>query len=153
MICRGHVPMAGQGGCRVNKDVLPFILYFLPKGQKLTKPNLVKVVKHFHLAFKDMDTSEVYDVLIEQLVQAINRYDPNYKDKVKRVCEVIDNELSRQFTGADIDRHLGINSHRYIRLLVCIGFFQSVQEGPGSKVVRYARAGSWPSYATFRRPG
>jgi hypothetical protein len=85
MICRGHVPMAGQGGCRVNKDVLPFILYFLPKGQKLTKPNLVKVVKRFHLTFKDMDTSEVYDVLIEQLVQTINRYDPNYKDKVKRV--------------------------------------------------------------------
>jgi hypothetical protein len=89
MICRGHVPMAGQGGCRVNKDVLPFILYFLPKGQQLTLPAMIKVVKHFHLAFKDMDTLEVYDVLMEQLVQAINGYDPNYKKKVRRVVEVI----------------------------------------------------------------
>jgi len=38
---------------------------------------VTKVVKHFHLAFKGMETEEIYDVLMEQLVAAINGYDPN----------------------------------------------------------------------------
>jgi len=38
MICRGHVPIRGNTGDKiapVNKDVKPFLLYFLPKGQSL----------------------------------------------------------------------------------------------------------------------
>jgi hypothetical protein len=36
MICRGHVPIMGVGNqpARMNPDVRPFLLYFLPKGQK-----------------------------------------------------------------------------------------------------------------------
>ena len=34
MICRGHVPVIGRGdqGAPINKDIKPFLLYFLPKG-------------------------------------------------------------------------------------------------------------------------
>ena len=39
MICRGRVPIVGHGSnpCYTNKDVKPFLLYFLPKGQKPTR--------------------------------------------------------------------------------------------------------------------
>jgi hypothetical protein len=38
MICRGHVPVIGRGQYSagpINKDVKPFLLYFLPKGSSL----------------------------------------------------------------------------------------------------------------------
>jgi len=39
MICCGRVPIVGHGSnpCYTNKDVKPFLLYFLPKGQKPTR--------------------------------------------------------------------------------------------------------------------
>jgi hypothetical protein len=79
MICRGHVPILGIGPKstfgNVNGDVRKFLYYFLPKGQTLTRQNLNPVVRHLHLAFKDMETEERYDVLMEQMVRAINQYD------------------------------------------------------------------------------
>ena len=53
-----------------------FLYYFLPKGQTLTRQSLNPVVRHLHLAFKDMDTEEVYDVLMEQMVrhQSVRSY-------------------------------------------------------------------------------
>jgi hypothetical protein len=81
-------------------------------------------VKHFHLAFKGMETEEIYDVLMEQLVATIKGYDPQYTEKVKRSVEVVENELStrKQFSFADINRHLDFDCHRYIRLLGRLGF-------------------------------
>jgi hypothetical protein len=32
-------------------------------------------VKNFHLAFKGMDSGEVYDVLMEQFLMAVAKYD------------------------------------------------------------------------------
>jgi hypothetical protein len=126
MICRGHVPVAGHGSNpNFNKDVKPFLMYFLPKGQKPgARGNMSKVVRHLHLAFKGMETEEVYDVLIMHLMNAINGYDPHYKRKVKLVAEVIKNELSKrkQFTAADVNRHLDIDCHRDLRLLGRAGF-------------------------------
>ena len=78
----------------VNGDVKKFLYYFLPKGQTLTRQNLNPVVRHLHLAFKEMETEERYDVLIEQMVRAINQYDPTYTEKVKLVVEAINNELN-----------------------------------------------------------
>jgi len=80
-ICRGHVPIMGVGNqpARMNPDVRPFLLYFLPKGQKAVYQNLSKVVKQLHLAFKGMETEEIYDVLMEQLMGALKGYDPQYK--------------------------------------------------------------------------
>src|ERR1035437_6930759 len=76
MICQGHVAILGIGKNphRINPDVEPFIRYFLPKGERLNWRTVMKVVRHFHLAFKGMDTEEVYDILMAQLVAAINKY-------------------------------------------------------------------------------
>jgi hypothetical protein len=78
MICRGRIPIVGVGGHpdHINKDVKPFLRYFLPKGQRPTGKALSQVAKHLHLAFKGMETEEVYDVLMEQLVTAVKGYDP-----------------------------------------------------------------------------
>ena len=121
----------GQNPAYTNKDVKPFLMYFLPKGQKPTRPNLTTAARHLHLAFKAMDTEEVYDVLMEQFVGAVKGYDPNYKAKVKLVTGVIQNELSKrkQFTVNDVNRHLDIDSSRYLRLLVRVGFIQKAEEG------------------------
>ena len=85
MICRGHVPVLGRGnmGAPLNKDIKPFLLYFLPKGSALNWHSMNIIVKHFHLAFKGMETEEIYDVLMEQLVATIKGYDPQYTEKVK----------------------------------------------------------------------
>lgn len=123
MICRGHVPILGIGPKatfgNVNSDVRKFLYYFLPKGQTLTRQNLNPVVRHLHLAFKEMETEEVYDVLMEQLVRAINQYDPTYTEKVKLVVEAIDNELSKrtQFAVIDVNRYLEFDCSRHMRLL------------------------------------
>jgi hypothetical protein len=81
-------------------------------------------VRHLHLAFKGMDTEEIYDVLISILIAAVNGYDPHYKDKVKLVVEKIDHELSKsqEFTVADVNRYLDIDCDRHIRMLCRVGF-------------------------------
>jgi hypothetical protein len=131
MICRGHVPILGIGPKltfgNVNSDVKKFLYYFLPKGQTLTRQNLVPVVRHLHLAFKGMETEEVYDVLMEQMVRAINQYDPFYTEKVKRVVETIQNELSPRtpFAVVDLNGYLEFDGSRHIRLLCRRGFLTS----------------------------
>src|SRR3982751_763924 len=52
MICRGHVPVLGAGPYVVNRDVKPFLTYFLPKGQPLDRQTMNDIVKQFHLASK-----------------------------------------------------------------------------------------------------
>ena len=131
MICRGHVPILGIGPKatfgNVNGDVKKFLYYFLPKGQTLTRQNLNPVVRHLHLAFKDMETEERYDVLMEQLVRAINQYDPKYTEKVKLVVEAINHELSKrtQFAAVDVRRYVDFDCDRHIRLLCRRGFLTS----------------------------
>jgi hypothetical protein len=126
MIRCGHVPVVGVGKERnhISKDVVPFLIYFLPKGKKFDRITAHTIVRHFHLAFKGMETEEMYDILMEQLVRAINQYDPFYTDKVKRIVEILDDELSErtQFAVIDVTRHLGFDSDRYIRLLCRRGF-------------------------------
>lgn len=142
MICRGHVPTwAG----RMNKDMLEFIRYFLPRGEKTTKKNVLAAVRQLHLAFKTMETDEVYDVLMEQLLKAAAKYDPAYTEKVKRVVEVIDHALSgsKCFHAADLGRHLEYDAPRYLRLLCRRGFLVSRKEA-GEKTAVYSRASSWP---------
>ena len=126
MICRGHVPVVGRGdkGSPVNKDIKPFLLYFLPKGQSLNWHTMNIIVKGFHLAFKGMETEEIYDILMEQLVATIKGYDPQYTEKVRLAVEAIENGLStkKQFSFADVNRHLDFDCNRYIRLLGRLGF-------------------------------
>lgn len=54
-----------------------------------------------------MATEEVYDVLMEQLIRAVHKYDPHYTDKVRLVAEAINHDtLSKQanFSAADLNR-------------------------------------------------
>jgi hypothetical protein len=135
MICRGHVPTRGVGPqkTKVNKDIEPFLKLFLPKGLKLNKANMMTAARRLHLAFKGMETEEVYAVLMEQLIGAIARYDPAYTEKVKLVAEVIDRELSKQeqFAVADVDRYLEFDCHRYIRLLCRRAFLAAATDREG----------------------
>ena len=97
MICRGHVPIRGNPGDRiapVNKDVKPFLLYFLPKGQSLNWRTMNQIVKQFHLAFKGMETEEVYDVLMEQLVGRVGEGATRWRDPLS----------PRRTGGADFPR-------------------------------------------------
>ena len=134
MICRGHLPVAGVGvnPHLVNKDTRPFLKFFLPKGQQANRKNLSNVVKHLHFAFKGMDTEEIYQVLTEQLVAAINGYDPEYKIKVQSVAETINRELPKrkQFRIDDVQRHLEFDCSKHIRLLCRRGFLEAVPDGP-----------------------
>ena len=129
MICRGYVPVLGIGpkSGNVNGDVKKFLLFFMPKDKQPNRQVLSVVVRHLHLAFKGMETEEVYDILMEQMVRAINQYDPTYTEKVKLVSETINNELSNctQFTIADVRRHLEFDCDRHIRLLCRRGFLTS----------------------------
>ena len=128
----------------------PFLKYFLPKGHELTRKNLQKVVKHFHLAFKGMELEEIYDVLMEQLVAAINGYDPCYKAKVKKVIEVINSELSKrkQFRALDVRRHLEFDCDKHLRLLCRRGFLEVVPAGEGDEGARFQRL-VWPPPVEF----
>jgi hypothetical protein len=135
MICRGHIPIVGVGKhpAYINKDVQPFLMYFLEKGEPPNSKNLAKAARTLHLAFMHqqgvpMETEEIYDVLMECLVNTINGYDPDYKDKVKLVAGVITDELPKRrlFTAADVNRYVGLDSSRYLRLLCRVGFLEKV---------------------------
>ncbi len=100
----------------------------------MNRPNIGKVVRHFHLAFKGMEGAEIYDVLMELLIAAANGYDPHYKQKVKQVVEVIEDELPRQkrITAALVNRHLEFDCDRHLRMLARAGFLEVVP-GKGGK--------------------
>jgi hypothetical protein len=131
MICRGHVPILGIGPKssfgNVNSDVKKFLLYFMPKGSQPNRQVRSAVVRHLHPALTGMESGEVYDVLMEQLVRAINQYDPKYTEKVKLVVEAINHELSKRtkFAAVDVRRYVDFDCDRHIRLLCRRGFLTS----------------------------
>ena len=83
MICRGRVPIMGHGPnpAYTNKDVKPFLLFFLRKGEKPNRETLRNVARTLHRAFKGMETEEIYDVLMEQFLAAVKGYDPTTRPK------------------------------------------------------------------------
>jgi hypothetical protein len=151
MICRGHVPV-WKG--KVNSDAAAFLAYFLPKGRKLDLITAKDIVRRLHLAFKQMDSGEVYDVLMAQFLEAVAKYDPEYTEKVKRVVECIDHELStyQQIRSCDLARHLDLDCHRYLRLLARRGFLTPVK-GKDGKIGGWKRSPQWPPPAEFFHSG
>jgi hypothetical protein len=87
---------------------------------------------------------------MEQLIAALNGYDPNYKQKVKLVVETVENELSKQkqFSAVNVNRYLEFDGARDLRLLARSGFLEVVSE-KGEKVIRYARLDTWPPHSDF----
>jgi hypothetical protein len=97
-----------------------------------------------------MEIEEVYDILMEQLISALNGYDPNYKAKVKLVVETIENELSKQkqLRATDINRHLEFDCTRHLRMLARAGFIEVVPvKWPAQP--EFKRLGTWPPTAAF----
>ena len=126
MIRSGHVAMY-RG--RINKDVEPFIKYFLPKGTLLNMVTASHAVRHLHLAFKRMTADEIYDVFMELLLEAVKKYDPQYTEKVKIVAGKIDEVFrNASFSIAELNDHLEFDSNRFIRLLCRRGFLQGSGE-------------------------
>ncbi len=107
----------------------------------------VKATRTVDRAFQSV---EIYDILMEQLVAAIQKYDPDYKIKVKQVVGVIQREFCRrkQFTLAEVNRHLEFDGDRYLRLLWRRGFLQAVKGGKNGKISGY-RFASWPPPPEF----
>jgi len=122
---------------QINHDARGFIRYFLPKGVKADRGSIQKAIRHLHLAFKGMETEEIYDVLMEHLLAAAAKYDPHYTDKIKQVVGVIEHALSgiAEFFAADVDRHLQFNCHRHLRLLCRRGFLVSQPRKEQKRVV------------------
>src|SRR5579872_6529973 len=74
---------------------------------------------------------EMYDIMMEQLLRAIRKYDPDYKGKMKQVVEKIDEKLAdrSQFSTADLNRYLGFDAVKYLRNLVGRSHLASVGKG------------------------
>ena len=138
MICQGHVPQlwAPRGAGKLfNSDSMKFIQYFLPKGTKVTKAALSNTCHSFHLAFKGMDPDEVYDVLMEKLLRAAQKYDPLYSVRVGRVVETLSNNdlLGSRFTINELNNHLDFDGARFVRVLCRHGFLEPVPAAEGGE--------------------
>jgi len=149
MICQGHVPqlLAARGaGKMFNADSLKFIQYFLPKGTKVTKAVLSNTCRTFHLAFKGMETDEIYDVLMEQLLKAAQKYDPLYSEKVGRVVEILNNEglVGKAFTIHELNQHLDFDGARFVRVLCRHGFLEPVAAADGGDRCYRRKPNNWP---------
>jgi hypothetical protein len=98
---------------------------------------------------RNMETEEIYDVLMEQLVATIKGYDPKYTEKVKLLVEAIENGLSKrkQFSFADVNRHLDFDCDRYIRLLGRLGLLFSEAQRPAGSMKQLI-AGRRPAHRT-----
>jgi hypothetical protein len=154
MICRGHIPTWGSNPKSVwnNSDIKGFLYFFMPKGEKLNQATYSKISKHLHLAFKGKTTDEIYDVLMEQLIRAIRRYDPDYSDKTRQVVETINGKLSkfRQVTLLDVNRHLEFDCAGHLRMLVKRGHLATVVER--GRIISYVRSKEhWPPDASVYR--
>ena len=160
MICRGHVPIHGAGTLwgHLNKDSKNFLRMFMVNGAPINKETVLDVVRQFHLAFKGKETAEIYDILIEQLLRAIRKFDPDYNLKLKQIVEMIDDKFATQcpvqgtkncnkFTLAAVNRHLGFDAVGHLRLLVRREYLEAAGKG------EFQRTAAWPPPASlFSKP-
>ena len=143
----GHVSVR-QG--KIYPDLAKFLSYFLSKGQTLNMATAKTVAHSLHLAFKGMDSGEVYDILMQQFLAAAARYDPDYTGKIRRIAECIDHELSKykQIRAVDLNRYLEFDGDRHLRFFARHGFLQAVK-GKDGRISGWVRSGLWPPPAEF----
>ena len=157
MICQGHMPqlLAPGAGKVFNADSVKFIQYFLPKGCKLTKPALSNICRTFHLAFKGMEPDEIYDVLMEQLLKAAQKYDPLYAEKVGRIVGILNKgkTLKEGFTIHELNQHLDFDGARFVRVLCRHGFLEPVAAGAGGDRLYRRQPEHWPPPAKYLHAG
>jgi hypothetical protein len=132
-----------------DSDIKGFLYFFMSKGGTLNRATCLKICKTLHLAFKAKNTGEIYDVLMEQLIRSIRRYDPEYSDKTRQVVETINGKLSRfkQVTLVDVNRHLEFDCNSHLRMLVRRGHLETVTE---RRITAYERADrNWPPHTAI----
>ena len=140
MIVRGHVSGWRTGR---NKDTEAFLRCLIKRGTELTGEIARSTAKYLHLAFKQQDADDIYDVLIICLIRAIKNYDPNYTAKLRRIIDYINGlEKQKSFTPRQVDVALGFNTIKYLRLLSRHGFLAAQRER--KKVIGYLKSDTWP---------
>ena len=114
-----------------------------------------KAGRNLHLAFKNKEADEIYDIFMELFIAAVNKYDPNYTEKVKLVVGVINGKLRKRkrFVVADVNRFLDLDSNKYVRMLCRRGFLVPVKEREDGPVTGFERTGTWPPPASFFEGG
>jgi hypothetical protein len=162
MITKGTLPALNT---KAGKECVAFLKTLIPAGStmKLNKANLTPICKTLHLAFKQLTTDEIYDILSMCLIRAINKYDPEYTDKIIKICKAINETITAnnrkrtvprqeyEFTIEQISTKLGYDCTPYIRLLATKGFIQSIKNTKG-RVAGYKRK-EWPPKKTFFESG
>ena len=151
MVINGHLPSQRTSA---GKDAAQFLKTLLPKGRPVTQTTLLNACRTLHLAFKQLSTDDVYDVMVLCFLRTISRYDPHYADKVRLVCEEIDGyfETHAHCTVEAISGAVGFDALSCLRLLVRKQYLVSVQ-GSKKKVVGYKRGTEWPPPPSFFEAG
>lgn len=157
MIIRGHLPSLKTSAGRDAKAFLRLLLPLDSKTGKQVPPsrkNLMGACRSLHLAFKQAESNDIYDTLVMCLISAAAKYDPQYTDKVRRVCEALDGEFKEEPTVsiAQLSSLLGFDCTGHVRVLVKHGFLASVREGK-KRVLGYQRTEKWPAPSKFFNMG
>jgi hypothetical protein len=86
--------------------------------------------------------------MIEQLLRAIRKYDPEYNLKLKQIVEMIDDKFAQpKFTLAAANRHLGFDAVGHLRLLIRREYLEAAGKG------EYERTSAWPpAVRLFSKP-
>jgi hypothetical protein len=156
MIVRGHLPSLKTPA---GKDASKMLSTLVPRGEQAGRENLLKACRMLHLAFKQQSADDIYDTLVMCLMRAIRKYDPHYTNKVRKICETIDQRYPKGKRGDNstitepaVTSAVGLDSLSYLRMLVRRGHLVSVA-GPKKKVVGYKRTKKWPPPAEFFESG
>ena len=67
------------------------------------------------------------------------------------VVEAVNHEFSKrkQFSAADVNRHVSIDSTRYLRLLGRLNFLEQAKDKVDGKTTVYSRSATWPPPVEF----
>jgi hypothetical protein len=151
MVINGRLPSLKTAA---GNDAAQFLKTLLPKGRPVTQTTLMNACHTLHLAFKQLTTDDVYDVMALCFLRTISRYDPFYTDKVRQVCEVISGQFAKhkQFSADDIAGAVGFDALGCLRMLVRKQYLASAH-GAKKKVVGYTRGTQWPPPQSFFEAG
>lgn len=151
MIVRGHLPPVNSSA---GIEAIKFLNLLSPAGKNNKSDQAYgEICRTLHLAFKQNTTDDIYDSLLMCLMRAVKKYDPNYIEKLKKVCDIIDVKckgkqrrvgLLPEFTAQDVSKKTGTDVNSYLRKLVKRGHLRSIADSK-KKVIGYRRdPKSWP---------
>lgn len=145
MVVNGTIPSAKSAA---GKDALNFLEGFRKKNA--TQQDLMSSCRTLHLAFKSMSTEDIYDIMVDCFLRALNYYDPHYTVKVQQICEIIKLEYrdQQEFTTEAVSESVGFDANRCLRMLVRNKYLVSVK-GARKKIRGYTRGPAWPPSPKF----